>query len=82
MSWIDQRPDDAMAGAFEAIGPDPVATVDPKPTLVGAMSTGGRLNVRRLIESLDVVPPDPITGLQVDGVQGDRVTLRWVAPAG
>ena len=30
MSWIDQRPDDAMAGAFEAIGPDPVATVDPK----------------------------------------------------
>jgi len=31
MSWIDdQRPDDAMAGAFEAIGPDPVATVDPR----------------------------------------------------
>ena len=29
MSWIDQRPDDAMAGAFEAIGPDPVKTVDP-----------------------------------------------------
>jgi flavin reductase len=28
MSWIDeQRPDDAMAGAFEAIGPDPVITV-------------------------------------------------------
>ena len=30
MSWIDQRPDDAMAGAFEAIGPEPVATVDPR----------------------------------------------------
>lgn len=29
MSWIDQRPDDAMAGAFEAIGPQPVATVEP-----------------------------------------------------
>jgi flavin reductase len=28
MSWIDQRPDDAMSGAFEAIGPDPVAHVD------------------------------------------------------
>jgi len=28
MSWLDdQRPDDAMAGAFEAIGPEPVATV-------------------------------------------------------
>jgi flavin reductase len=29
MSWIDQRPDDAMAGAFEAIGPDAVETVAP-----------------------------------------------------
>jgi flavin reductase len=30
MSWIDdQRPDDAMAGAFEAIGPEPVLTVAP-----------------------------------------------------
>jgi flavin reductase (DIM6/NTAB) family NADH-FMN oxidoreductase RutF len=29
MSWIDQRPDDAMAGAFEAIGPEPIETVDP-----------------------------------------------------
>jgi flavin reductase len=28
MSWTDQRPDDAMAGAFEAIGPDPIKTVD------------------------------------------------------
>jgi flavin reductase (DIM6/NTAB) family NADH-FMN oxidoreductase RutF len=28
MSWMDdQRPDDAMAGAFEAIGPEPMATV-------------------------------------------------------
>ena len=30
MSWIDQRPDDAMAGAFEAIGPDPIRTVEPE----------------------------------------------------
>ena len=29
MSWIDQRPDDAMAGAFEAYGPEPVQTVEP-----------------------------------------------------
>jgi flavin reductase (DIM6/NTAB) family NADH-FMN oxidoreductase RutF len=29
MSWIEQRPDDAMAGAFEAIGPEPVKTVEP-----------------------------------------------------
>jgi flavin reductase len=29
MSWIDQRPDDAMDGAFTAVGPEPVHTVDP-----------------------------------------------------
>jgi len=29
MSWIDQRPDDAMDGAFTAVGPDIVRTVDP-----------------------------------------------------
>ena len=29
MSWLDQRPDDAMGGAFEAIGPEPIATVAP-----------------------------------------------------
>jgi len=27
MNWTDQRPDDAMAGAFEAIGPEPILTV-------------------------------------------------------
>ncbi len=29
MSWIDQRPDDAMAGAFEAYAPEPLVTVEP-----------------------------------------------------
>ena len=29
MSWIDQRPDDAMDGAFMAVAPEPVATVEP-----------------------------------------------------
>jgi flavin reductase len=28
MSWIDQRPDDAMDGAFAAVGPEPVRTVE------------------------------------------------------
>src|ERR1700683_380699 len=40
MSWSDQRPDDAMAGAFEAIGPEPVATV-PVPMFRDAMSRLG-----------------------------------------
>jgi len=29
MSWIDQRPDDAMDGAFTAVGPGPIASVEP-----------------------------------------------------
>jgi flavin reductase len=29
MSWFDQRPDDAMMGSFEAVGPEHVATVEP-----------------------------------------------------
>src|SRR3954453_752513 len=29
MSWIDQRPDDAMDGAFTAVGPEAVHTIDP-----------------------------------------------------
>ena len=29
MSWIDQRPDDAMAGAFEAIASEQIVTVEP-----------------------------------------------------
>jgi len=28
MSWIDQRPDDAMDGAFAAVAPGPVTSVD------------------------------------------------------
>src|ERR1041385_7586719 len=29
MSWFDQRPDDAMDGAFTVVGPQPVRTCDP-----------------------------------------------------
>jgi flavin reductase (DIM6/NTAB) family NADH-FMN oxidoreductase RutF len=29
MSWLDQRPDDAMDGAFTAVGPEPIVCVDP-----------------------------------------------------
>ncbi len=29
MSWIDQRPDDAMDGAFTAVAPSPIASVEP-----------------------------------------------------
>ena len=29
MSWIDQRPDDAMDGAFTVVAPEPIVCVDP-----------------------------------------------------
>jgi flavin reductase len=29
MSWFDQRPDDAMDGAFTVVGPEPVRTCEP-----------------------------------------------------
>jgi flavin reductase len=40
MSWLDQRPDDAMMGSFEAYAPEHVATVDP-PQFREAMSQLG-----------------------------------------
>jgi flavin reductase len=30
MSWFDQRPDDAMDGAFTVVGPEPIRTVEAK----------------------------------------------------
>ena len=45
MSWIDQRPDDAMAGAFEAYAPDPVKTVDPEPFREGMSRLGAAVHV-------------------------------------
>jgi flavin reductase (DIM6/NTAB) family NADH-FMN oxidoreductase RutF len=40
MSWSDQRPDDAMDGAFTAVAPEPVASVEP-PAYREAMSRLG-----------------------------------------
>ncbi len=40
MSWIDQRPDDAMDGAFTAVAPDPIVSVD-SPVFREAMSRLG-----------------------------------------
>ena len=40
MSWIDQRPDDAMDGAFTAVAPEPVISIEP-PAFREAMSRLG-----------------------------------------
>ena len=40
MNWIDQRPDDAMDGAFTAVAPSPIVSVEP-PVFREAMSRLG-----------------------------------------
>jgi flavin reductase len=40
MSWIDQRPDDAMDGAFTAVAPEPVVSIE-SPVFREAMSRLG-----------------------------------------
>src|SRR5580704_3801764 len=40
MSWIDQRPDDAMDGAFTAVAPEPVISIE-SPAFREAMSRLG-----------------------------------------
>src|SRR5262245_14761472 len=45
MNWIDQRPDDAMAGAFEAIAPEPLKSVDPVAFREGMSRLGAAVHV-------------------------------------
>ncbi len=54
MSWIDQRPDDAMDGAFTAVGPDPVRTGS-GPTAVKAPSIAS--SGRWSIQLIALIPP-------------------------
>ncbi len=45
MSWINQRPDDAMDGAFTAVGPEPVCTVDVGPFREAMSRLGAAVHV-------------------------------------
>src|SRR5262245_47289798 len=45
MNWIDQRPDDAMAGAFEAFAPEPLKSVDPVAFREGMSRPGAAVHV-------------------------------------
>ena len=45
MSWIDQRPDDAMDGAFTAVGPEPVRTVEVAPFREAMSRLGAAVHV-------------------------------------
>src|SRR5262245_59134973 len=45
MSWLDQRPDDAMMGSFEAYAPEHIATVDPHQFREAMSSLGAAVHV-------------------------------------
>ncbi len=45
MSWIDQRPDDAMDGAFTAVGPESVRTVEAGPFREAMSRLGAAVHV-------------------------------------
>ena len=45
MSWIDQRPDDAMDGAFTVVGPEPVRTVEAGPFREAMSRLGAAVHV-------------------------------------
>lgn len=45
MTWIDQRPDGIVVGAFDAIGPESVATVNPISFREGMAQVGAAVHV-------------------------------------
>ena len=45
MSWFDQRPDDAMDGAFTVVGPDSVRTVEAAPFREAMSRLGAAVHV-------------------------------------
>ncbi len=54
-------------------------SADPVPALAGLVSTGGRLNVARMLAGPDSIPPDPIRDLLVARAESNRMVLRWTA---
>jgi subtilisin family serine protease/sugar lactone lactonase YvrE len=55
------------------------ASVDPLPGLQYATASGGRLNLFRLLATVDTVPPGAITDLAVADSGSGWVLLRWTA---
>lgn len=45
MSWLDQRPDDAMDGAFTAVAPEPIASIEPQPFREAMARLGAAVHV-------------------------------------
>ncbi len=55
------------------------ASVDRLPSLEGRSTTGGRINLQRLMSAVDTAPPAPVTSLSVQATASNAVTLAWLA---
>ncbi len=56
-----------------------VHSADPVPGLAGLVTSGGRLNVARMLGGLDSIAPSPVADLAVARADANRLTLRWTA---
>lgn len=56
-----------------------LASVDPLPAQANELSSGGRLNVHKLLAGLDQVAPAPVTNLAVETVGSGTAHLVWTA---
>ena len=57
-----------------------LASVDRLPSLAGKTVTGGRLNLRRMVSSLDAVAPAAVSNLSVEATASNSARLAWSAP--
>ena len=57
-----------------------IHSADPIPALSGLISSGGRLNVARMLGGPDSIPPDPVRDLAVTRTESNRITIEWTAP--
>ena len=72
MSWIDQRPDDAMAGAFEAIAPEILKCVEPTLFREGMSRLGAAVH---LVTTAGVAGSAGFTATAVASVSDQPPTL-------
>ncbi|HET6463668.1 MAG TPA: S8 family serine peptidase, partial [Candidatus Krumholzibacteria bacterium] len=55
------------------------ASVDKIPSLDGRVVTGGRVNLQRLMSTIDATPPAAVASLGVQSTASNAVTLAWLA---
>ena len=56
-----------------------MASVDRLPALDGRVKSGGRINLQRLVSTVDAVAPAPVTTLAVEATASNAIDLAWTA---